>query len=347
MKLTIQQIKKSSTARLTKYLSSKEIDQETYEIIKSVLLYREETAEKMERAGVHQQAINFIEGRPDLQFEIVNRPMGVKSDGKFVEHADAWYWPFHTGIGKPIGKYPCLPDSPKMQNKDLVELGLKIAGGIGAKITKAVAMKDGASFLLGLEMPERIEVGEDVYEQYIYILDNRTGEHGLRIGFGNVCLRCQNQMRFVKKNLSINVKHTASMHDKLQVIVDNIDLARQEQEELFQLMRELQKVEVSSEESDLFIRTICGYDESAGLEKRKVAPAGMREYNALISITEKEFSQVGRTAYGLLQGVTNLVTHEHQSLYRKVVAFDEAITYDKGATFISDSLEMLKNFVAN
>jgi hypothetical protein len=343
---TTDQIKKASTSRLYNWLKNAE-NQDQYDIIKSVLLYREETAQKMQASKPQEQADDLIASRPDLQFTIVNRPMGVVNEGKTVLHKDEWYWPFHTGINKPIGKYPCDRDNPKMQNTDLIQLGLQIAGGIGAEVTKVVSLKGGASLLVGVMMPEKIEVGTDTYEQYVYILDNRTGEHGLKIGFGNRCLRCANQMTFVKKSIQLNVKHTSGMHDKLQSIVESIDMVRQMMQEQFSFMRELLAIEVDEAITEEFIKTVTGYDEHPEGSKAKVKPAGHMEYAKLSEIMQIEQSQVGMNAYSLLQGVTNLVTHHHDVMYRKTVGFEENMIYEKGGQKITTALELLESFIAN
>lgn len=346
MAKTIEQIKKSPTKRLLTWLDKAET-QDEYDLIRSVLLYREETSFKMEKANVRGQAEKFVNELPDLQFQILNRPMGVMNEGKFVAHKDEWYWPFHTGTGKPIGKYPCDRDNQKMQNTDLIELGLQIAGGIGAEVTKAEVLKDGASMLVGIKMPERIEVGADVYEQFVYILDNRTGEHGLRIGFGNVCLRCKNQMAFIRKQMNLNFKHTSSLKERLRVLVENIDLARQEQAEQFELLKTLQTVQIDSDIVYEFAKTVTGYDERPEGSKAKVQPAGYAEYAKLMEMIEHEQAQVGMNAYSLLQGVTNVVTHHHDTMYRKQIDFQDHFIYGKGQERIATAVDLLKVFVAN
>lgn len=310
--------KKLSTASLLKLLDSKAISHDELIEVKKILNDRQERQAKALDAIEISDVPNLLE-KYELNWEINLFPLAVSPYyGNITPTHETLHWPVRMDNDQLIGRFACNGDKPVLQNKDMIELGLRLANSDDSEVTFAKAIGDGGSIILAIRAGQPMIVGPDKVQRYIYLLDNRTGEHGLRIGFGETNLRCSNQLNFVNRNAAHSLRHTKTLHDRLSALIDTYDVLQEEMETHQLFVESLAARTYDRQAFDAikyqFIDLLFDVDLREDFANQRV-PAGYNESVLLDDCIEEEAEQIGMSLWTLLNGVTLMTTHRRDDLY--------------------------------
>lgn len=347
--------RKLETARLLKLLDSPAVGELEHKEIKSILEDRQRRQAKA-IAAIELADVNGLLKRYELDWKIQLLPICVnvaksEDDPQFFDPADMFFhdtlcWPIRMDTGKLLGRFASNADKPILQNKDLIELGIRLANSEGSEVTFAKAINDGGSIIISIRAGDEVRVGPDKVQRYIYLLDNRTGEHGLRIGFGETNLRCSNQMNFVNRNAAHSLRHTKTFHGRIESLIESYDALNAEMEQHQQFVEGLAAQMIDANRWDdvkyEFINLVLDVDLREDFANVRV-PAGYDVAVLLDDCIEVERVEIGRSLWTLLNGVTRMTTHEREQLYPRsdTPELYKDIAYGKAGEIAAKAYEVL------
>ena len=325
--------------------------------VKAILANRELRRQRAE-AAIEAANVDSLLRQNDLDWEIELYPLAVVTGydvkGEFEDTEpdtvlgihETLHWPIRMDIKKLLGRFACSENKPIVQNREMIELGIRLANSDNSELTFVRAIDEGASIMLAIKAGDTIKVGPDTVQRYIYLLDNRTGEHGLRIGFGETNLRCANQMNFVNNTAAHKIRHTKNMQEKLAVIIEMYDALAEEIQSHQKFMEELTQVEYDDKKFDnivfYFIAAVTGVDLQSDYANQRT-PAGWDIAVTLSDCIYEEQEAIGNTQWTLLNGVTRLTTHNREVLYPRseMKSLEEGLAYGKEGDLLSKAYEVL------
>ena len=359
--MDINKFNKIATKNLLTIIDKGSCSHEEREIIMDILKRREIRIEKANQR-VSETDISKILKDKDLDWEIHLYPLacvsntyendGVMENGSRSIYGvhETLHWPIRNDNDKLLGRFACSKDKPIMQNREMIELGLRLANADDSEITFIRSIGEGESIILSIRAGQPVAVGPDKVQRYIYLLDNRTGEHGLRIGFGETTLRCQNQLNFVKNDAAHKIRHTKNMKDKVEAVIEQYDTLAEEIEVHNNFVLSLAAKTFDSETFDKamynFIALLTDVDLRDDFANTRV-PAGYDLAVVLCDCIFEEEKQIGRSLWTLLQGVTLLTTHKREVLYPRseMPSLDYDIAYGKAGDLTSKAYQILTTLV--
>jgi len=110
-----------------------------------------------------------------------------------------------------------------MQNRQLVEIALEVAGQKNLKLTKGGYMQDGQLIYLQLEFTKNVKVAKDSVKHYMTFINSHDGSTSFKVGFGNTVMSCENQFDFFSKKSSLNFRHSSNMHETVASVLSKVD----------------------------------------------------------------------------------------------------------------------------
>ena len=350
--------RKLESARLLKMLDSTSIGELEQKEIKAILEDRQRRQAKA-IAAIEATDIRQLLRDNNLDWEIHLFPLLVSDASDVIESSgiegtvyahETLHWPVRIDNMKLLGRFACTSEKAVMQNKDLIELGLRLANSENSEVTFAKALGEGESIMVAILAGTPMQVGPDRVQRYIYLLDNRTGEHGLRIGFGETNLRCTNQLNFVNRNAAHTLRHTKTFHGRIESLIESYDALREEMDVHQQFVQSLAEHMIEADKWDdvkyEFIDLLFNVDLRADYSNVRV-PAGWDKAVLLDDCIEEEAEAIGYSLWTLLNGVTRMTTHNREQLYPRseVPGLESDIAYGKAGEIAAKANEILQTLV--
>lgn len=285
----------------------------------------------------------------DLDWEIQLKPLQATlyneyEDKTFTVQHPRLYWPVRLDKGLMLGRNACDQDKPVLQNRDVLELGLRLAHATGAQVSSAFVLNDGASLLVSISMPNASHVASDTVNRFVYLLDNRTSEHGLRVGFGDTVLRCGNQLRMVSSSASVKMKHTKSLRERLAALVEAYEELTDDMTAHDQRLQAWARTPATPTLVNELVEHLTGVEVGADETGRKGRPAPKTILQeALLELIADQCREVGYTVWGVMNGVTYVATHRRHLLYpvAPMPELDHDLTYGQAAALITKAYDWL------
>jgi phage/plasmid-like protein (TIGR03299 family) len=200
------------------------------------------------------------------------------------------------------------------QNEELVELCETMANTFDYKIHSGGALHEGRKVFIQLETDSVRGIGQnnDTVNRYITAVNSFDGTTSVAFGSLGLTISCQNTFfRAARHENMTRIKHTASMHDKIEAAKRQIESVRHEEEELYKTFFAMSNAEATPEHVRNVVRLITKVDTNEKPEAQK-EKHGTRKVNiaeSLLASIRGEMSYKGETLWGLMSGVTHFTTH--------------------------------------
>jgi len=196
------------------------------------------------------------------------------------------------------------------QNHTIIETMQEIAGENNLEIVKAIPLNGGRKVVIQMKHESnRITIGDEPTEQYVYAINGHDGSSSLKFGFMNKVIFCQNQFAWLSGNAFSGYKHTKSIQDKVKELPNIINFTDQ-----YDKVADLQMFSNQSATPSLVNDLV---DYLANTDKLPISNrrANMvRDINACIHI---EMNRISHTKWGVFNGITKYTTHEKSSPNRE------------------------------
>lgn len=196
------------------------------------------------------------------------------------------------------------------QNEELLELLFQISQSTG------LAFHSGGSFGLGEKVwfqlkSNDLDLGNDTVRGYISGFNSFDGKTMLAFGNTNVTVSCMNTFNAGYREVETKMRHSASMREKIEVILARVSTLRKEEEQQFEIIKRMTHAKFDMSLKTKLIDTlfqITPEEKIKGLSTRKT-----NMVNAFNTDFANEINQKGDNLWGAFSGVTRFTTH---SLYK-------------------------------
>jgi hypothetical protein len=209
------------------------------------------------------------------------------------------------------------------QNHIIIETMQEIAGKNELEIIKAIPIHGGRKIVIQMkrEVENKIMIGDEITEQFIYAINGHDGSSSLKFGFMNKVLFCENQFAWMSGNAFSGYVHKQSIQDKVKQLPSIINFTDQEER-----IADLQEFSTQNANTDL-INDLVNYltntdkyysDKNENIfTEEKLSTRKQNMIHDLESCIVSEVNRIGSTKWGLFNGITRYTTHQKSSPKRE------------------------------
>ena len=201
------------------------------------------------------------------------------------------------------------------QNSELAELLIRISEKSGYSIHKGGSFNFGGKVYLQLDTNNSI-VGigknKDKVSGYVTGINSHDGTHSLKWGVTNTTISCENTFASAAKQVENRVRHTNSMHDRVDEYLRQIEVLVKEEQSLFDKFIKLSERPITKSAIVKVVKSITDIDLNTPESKATELYSGyaMNRSKELMESISSEVAQKGETLWGLFSGVTHYTTHK-------------------------------------
>jgi phage/plasmid-like protein (TIGR03299 family) len=229
------------------------------------------------------------------------------------------------------------------QNHTIIETMQEIAGDNDLEIVKAMPFNAGRKVMVQMKRPNNhVIIGGQDTEQYIYAINSHDGSSSLKFGFMNTVVFCQNQFGWMNSNAFSGYRHTQSIQDKVKELPSIINFSGEEEK-----IAELQHFSGQSISQDMIqemMLTLTKVDTTLPPEEiEKLSTRSRNIYGELFSCISNEVNRIGKTKWGLFNGVTKYTTHMKSAPLREH-GRQESIVTGSGQKMNEQAFNFLKAY---
>jgi phage/plasmid-like protein (TIGR03299 family) len=208
----------------------------------------------------------------------------------------------------------CKDSYMPYQNSELAELLIRISERTGYDIHSGGEFNGGGKIYLQLNTGNEINgIGKNrtTVKGYVTGINGHDGTTSLKWGAVNFTICCRNTFAAAKGKLQNTARHTASIHDKVERSLREIEGVVFQEKTLFDQFIKLSEVPVTRDNIAKIVKSVTGVDMN---KTRNDASADYSGYainraSELSSSIASEMSSKGETLWGLFSGVTHYTSH--------------------------------------
>lgn len=209
----------------------------------------------------------------------------------------------------------CKSGYTPFQNSELAELVLRIGDRTGYGIHSGGEFNHGGKVYIQLATGNNIQgIGENrsKVEGFITGINGHDGTSSLKWGSLSYTICCKNTFAAAKRDLKNTARHTASIHDKVDQALREIELITAQEQTLFDQFIRLASVPVTKQNITKVVREITGVniDQSKSEADKQYSSYAINRAGELASSIASEMAYKGDTLWGLFSGVTHYSTHK-------------------------------------
>lgn len=195
------------------------------------------------------------------------------------------------------------------QNSEMAEILDRISGKMGLPLHRGGYFGDGQKTFIQLKTTDH-KLGTDEIKGYLTCVNSFDGSTSLAFGHSNVTISCQNTFFASIKDLNNKVRHTASMHGRVDLICLQIEEVLRQEALIYNKIDKMAQVDIAPEVREMVLGHILNLQKEEriadvkSLSKRKENVLSDLQVNIHGEILDK-----GENLWGLFSGITKYTTH--------------------------------------
>lgn len=227
------------------------------------------------------------------------------------------------------------------QNSELAELLLRISEKTGYEIHSGGEFNGGGKVYLQLNTGNEINgLGENrtKVKGFVTGINGHDGTTSLKWGAVNFTICCSNTFASAKGKLQNSARHTASIHDRVERSIREIEGVTMAEKTIFEQFIRLSQVPVTKDNIAKIVKSVTGVDIDTPRSKAEDLYSGYA-VNRASELTESiahEMSYKGNTLWGLFSGVTHYTSHKMPTPSRENARLESKYV-GTGATIDNDA----------
>jgi phage/plasmid-like protein (TIGR03299 family) len=199
------------------------------------------------------------------------------------------------------------------QNSELAELVLKLADTLDFTLKGGGTINGGRKVFLQLNTESIKGIGEnnDTIKRYITALNSHDGSSSIAFGNTHETVSCENTFFKAYKELEHKIRHTESMHKKIEIALRSVERLVQDDKIVMQSYFDLASKPIDEKIINSLIRELTNVDMLLTPQelKENYSTQAVNKANRILQSIEYETSYKGATYWGLLSGITHYTTH--------------------------------------
>lgn len=197
------------------------------------------------------------------------------------------------------------------QNHELAELVHRVAGSMGASVSRGGSFNGGGQVYLQIGLEDQ-RVANDRVQRWASGINSFDGSTALRWSPETNTISCQNTFWAAYKRMQNSVKHTTNMRQMVERSLKAIEALNEADNDLFSMFRLFAEKDMKSKNISDVVQHITSVDLTAD-QKEEEAKHSTRTLNKATDLMDSITSEVnskGRTLWGLFSGITHFTTHK-------------------------------------
>lgn len=203
------------------------------------------------------------------------------------------------------------------QNEIMLELLYKISKQSGLAIHKSGLFGQGEKTYIQLKSEEFSLPNDDKIKTYFTAVNSFDGSTQFGFGTSSITISCMNTFMGAYKTLESKMKHTLSMHIKLDGIIKQLDLMRLEEQENFKTIEKMGNVKIDEATRllvtkmlfDIPLQEKFSFNELIENPNKKISTRKQNQIIAFQNDLLTETAQKGDNLWGMFSGMTRFTTH--------------------------------------
>jgi|TARA_R110000744_G_C19276708_1_gene553105 hypothetical protein len=263
-----------------------------------------------------------------------------------VETPTKWYATVNDATNESLG---VVGDAYHVtQNSDVMAALQQIAGDEGYTMTHSGPIDGGKRNFVQMKLGSDLEVvGNDELVRYVVATWGHDGKHGVRIGFGNKVVSCQNQFYQFHNNASIKLRHSSTILESLKLIPQIVAGNVEQEEATMDKFRAWDKAVIWKEEEFMKFstglwKTLSNIDPNVPISEltNKYSSRKLNSAYLLQRTINLEMQAHGQSLWGLFNGVTYYTNHQ-KSVPNRAFGRDESILLGGGAKMNEKAFQLI------
>lgn len=207
----------------------------------------------------------------------------------------------------------CKKDYTIFQNSELAEMLIRISEKTGYDLHNGGMFNDGGKVYVQVKSPNIITnlgANHDTVKGFLTGINTHDGTGSLRWGSANLTISCRNTFMAAMKQLKNKLRHTNSIHDRVELAISELKAVEQVEKSMFDKFIQLSNIPVTREIGTKIVKDITGVDVTKKQsEAKEYSTQALTKSNLLLNSIAQEMKQKGETLWGLFSGVTHYTTH--------------------------------------
>ena len=250
-----------------------------------------------------------------LNWNVVKKPLMYAGECVTGANNGLHHTPFYGIVREDTGEvFATVSETYEpTQNETIIDTMQEIAGENELEIIKAIPINEGRKIIIQMkrEAGNKLMIGDEITEQYIYAINGHDGSSSLKFGFMNKVLFCENQFAWMSSNAFSGYRHTKSIQEKVEQLPSIINFTDQEER-----IADLQEFNTQNANTDL-MNDLVDYLTNTDKLAEEIHTRTKNIRNDLESCIVSEVNRIGSNKWGIFNGVTRYTTHQKSSPKRE------------------------------
>lgn len=209
----------------------------------------------------------------------------------------------------------CKETYVPFQNSELAEMLIRISESTGYDIHSGGALNGGGKVYLQLDTKNDIKgLGKNktTVKGYVTGINSHDGTTSLKWGAVNYTVCCRNTFARASKELQKSARHTASMREKVELSIMEINGIKKIEQTIFDQFKVLSNIPATRADIAKIIFDITEVDTTKTNEQLKIEKVTTNAINKALKVANSiadQMEEKGESLWGLFSGVTHYTSH--------------------------------------
>lgn len=243
--------------------------------------------------------------KANLDWSVETRPLITLGDNPIETEYNAIV---RTDTNKILGVHKSSYTA--YQNSEMAEILDRISGEMGLPLHRGGYFGDGQKTFIQLKTTDH-KLGTDEIKGFLTCVNSFDGTTSLAFGHSNITISCQNTFFASIRDLNNKVRHTASMHGRIDLICLQIEEVLRQESLIYNKIDKMAQYEIAPEVREMVLAHMLNLQKEERIAD--VKSLSTRKQNVLAEMQvemNKEIVDKGENLWGLFSGITKYTTHK-------------------------------------
>lgn len=239
----------------------------------------------------------------------------------------------------------CKKDYVPFQNEVVLNTLMLFGKEHGLEITNGGMFNNGRKIFFQLKINEKLKIGRDNVEQYVFAANSFDKTVQLSFGYTNIVVSCQNSFnRMLSTNVKYKFKHVTGSTTKVLELPNIFEQHFNMRKETNEMFRQWTDIKLPQGIIDDLIMYLLNTDRvPTDEEKGEISTRKLGIFKDIQESIAKEITEKGDNLWGLFNGVTYYANHVRVTKNREN-ARQESVLIGTGNRIMTQALDKIEKY---